>query len=142
MPFSLAQSAGSAMANKRKGLDEYSSVRDQQVKSLTNPKQLIKLLFDKACLLVRVSMESLENQDEESFQKSCLHALQIVLSLRFVLKVDDEDELAKSLFDTYTAIAASLFRARQERDKVSLAKIYEAMDELRQAWIHNINRSA
>ena len=122
------------MSKKQRGLKAYGDVRDQQVKQTTDPQQLIKLLFDKACVLVRASTESLDREDHESFQKSCLHALQIVLSLRFVLKTEDGDELSKSLFDTYTAIAASLFKAKENKDGPALSKIYEALSELREAW--------
>mgnify|MGYP001157228925 FL=1 len=125
---------GLSMSKKQRGLKAYGDVRDQQVKQTTDPQQLIKLLFDKACVLVRASTESLEREDHESFQKSCLHALQIVLSLRFVLKTEDGDELSKSLFDTYTAIAASLFKAKENKDGLALSKIYEALSELREAW--------
>ena len=125
---------GLSMSKKQRGLKAYGDVRDQQVKQTTDPQKLIKLLFDKACVLVRASMESLDQDDHESFQKSCLHALQIILSLRFVLRLEEGDELARSLFDTYTSIAASLFRARERNDAASLEKIYVALDELRQAW--------
>jgi flagellar biosynthetic protein FliS len=126
--------SGLSMSKKQRGLKAYGDVRDQQVKQTTDPQQLIKLLFDKACLLVRSSIESLEREDHESFQKSCLHALQIVLSLRFVLKTEEGDELSKSLFDTYTAIAASLYKAKENKDSLALSKIYEALSELREAW--------
>ena len=122
------------MSKKRRGLRAYGDVQDQQVRQTTDPQQLIKLLFDKACVLVRESMESLEREDNETFQKSCLHALQIVLSLRFVLKTEEGDELSKSLFETYTSIAASLFQAKENQDANALGKIYQAIDELRQAW--------
>ncbi len=122
------------MSIKRKGLNAYSEVQDQQVKQATDPEQLIKLLFDKACVLIRASTESLERNDNESFQSSCLHALQIVLSLRYVLKTEEGDPLSKSLFDTYTAIAASLFKAKEKQDAVALTKIYDALNELREAW--------
>ena len=126
---------GLSMSKKQRGLKAYGDVRDQQVKQTTDPQQLIKLLFDKACVLVRASTESLEQEDHESFQKSCLHALQIVLSLRFVLKTEDGDELSKSLFETYTSIAASLFKAKENKDRLALSKIYEALNELREAWV-------
>ena len=122
------------MSKKRRGLRAYGDVQDQQIRQTTDPEQLIKLLFDKACLLIRASSESLEQGDTETFQKSCLHALQIVLSLRFVLKTEDGDELSKSLFETYTAIAASLFKAKENKDGLALSKIYEALSELREAW--------
>ena len=122
------------MSKKRRGLSAYGDIQDQQVRQTSDPQQLIKLLFDKACTLIRASTESLEREDHESFQKSCLHALQIVLSLRFVLKTEEGDELSKSLFDTYTAIAASLFKAKENEDSLALSKIYEALNELREAW--------
>ena len=120
MPCSRRVGKGLFMSKKQRGLKAYGDVRDQQVKQTTDPQQLIKLLFDKACVLVRASTESLDRGDQESFQKSCLHALQIVLSLRFVLKTEDGDELSKSLFDTYTAIAASLFKAKEKKDGLAL----------------------
>ena len=119
---------------KRHGIKAYGEVTDQEVRQTTDPEQLIKLLFDKACTLLTASLDALERHEEESFQTSSLHALQIILSLRFVLKLEEGDELAKSLFDTYTSIAASLFRARERNDTASLEKIYGALDELRQAW--------
>ena len=125
---------GSSMSKKQRGIKAYGEARDEQVKQATDPETLIKLLFDKACVLIRASTESLERDDHESFHKSCLHALQIVLSLRFVLKTEDGDELSKSLFDTYTAIAASLFKAKENKDSLALSKIYEALSELREAW--------
>lgn len=125
---------GRSMSRMQRGLDAYGEVQNQQIKQISDPEQLIKLLFDKACVLVRASKESLEQKNDESFQKSCLHALQIVLSLRFVLKIEEGDTLSKSLFDTYTAIAASLYRAKENQDELALSKIYEALEELREAW--------
>ncbi len=122
------------MSKKRRGIETYGEVRDEQVRQATDPETLIKLLFDKACVLIRASLESLEREEIETFQKSCLHALQIVLSLRFVLKTEEGDELSKSLFETYTAIAASLFKAKENKDSLALSKIYEALSELREAW--------
>ena len=119
---------------KRDGIQAYGQIKDQEVRQTTDPEQLIKLLFDKACTLLTASLDALNRHEEESFQKSSLHALQIVLSLRFVLKKEDGDELSKSLFDTYTAIAASLFKAKENKDSLALSKIYEALSELREAW--------
>ena len=119
---------------KRDGIQQYGEVKDQEVRQTTDPELLIKMLFDKACALLTASLEALNRDETESFQKASLHALQIVLSLRFVLKTEEGDELASSLFDTYTSIAASLFRAKERNDAASLEKIYLALDELRQAW--------
>ena len=68
------ESVGQKMSKEHKGMKAYGEVRDQQIKQTSNPEVLIKLLFDKACVLVRASTESLEREDHESFQKSCLHA--------------------------------------------------------------------
>ncbi len=119
---------------KKKGTQAYGEVRNKTLVPGSSPERLIQMLFEKACVLLRRSLNSLSEGETEDFQKSCLHALQIVLSLRFVLKTEDGDELSKSLFDTYTAIAASLFKAKEERDPVALSKIYEALSELREAW--------
>ena len=61
-------------------------------------------------------------------------ALQIVLSLRFVLDTDSGSELSESLFAAYTTIAASLRKAKEEQDIRSIETIYGALDELRSAW--------
>jgi flagellin-specific chaperone FliS len=42
--------------------------------------------------------------------------------------------VAQSLYDTYTSIAASLFKAKSDKDSESIDKLYEAMSELREAW--------
>ena len=43
-------------------------------------------------------------------------------------------EVAQTLYDTYTAIAASLFKAKSDKDAESIGKLYLAMSELREAW--------
>ncbi|MBL97827.1 MAG: flagellar export chaperone FliS [Legionellales bacterium] len=128
------------MSKKDHGIRAYGEAQAQQVRESKSPEELIKLLFDKACLLVRSSTESLAQEDHESYHKSCLHAIQIVLSLRFVLKTEEGDELSRSLFDTYTSIAASLLKAKDSQDATALAKIYKALDELRQAWTTMLSR--
>ena len=128
------------MSRKDQGIRAYGEAQAQQVRETKSPEELIKLLFDKACVLIRTSKESLAQEDYETFQNSCLHALQIVLSLRFVLKTEEGDELSKSLFDTYTSIAASLLKARDNQDAEALGKIYTALDELRQAWTTMLSR--
>ena len=83
-------------------------------------------------------MQAAEAGEDQAFHQSALHALQIVLSLRFVLDTDSGSELSESLFSTYTTIAASLKRAKEERDIKSIEIIYAALDELRTAW-HSVN---
>mgnify|MGYP001391613427 CR=1 FL=1 len=123
-----------SMAKRAKGLSSYGQVREHDVASTTSATELMTMLFDKACVLLMTAMRALNADDDQAFHQSTLHALQIVLSLRFVLDTDGGSELSKSLFATYTAIAASLKRANQEKDIESIATIYEALDELRKAW--------
>lgn len=66
----------------------------------------------------------------QMFHDATGRAVQIVLGLREVLDMEHGGELA----DTYTSIAASLFKAKREKDEASLGKIYEALAELRGAW--------
>tara|TARA_B100000989_G_scaffold236233_1_gene183040 strand:+ start:1365 stop:1757 length:393 start_codon:yes stop_codon:yes gene_type:complete len=122
------------MNKKRKISSTYGEVQKQEVLSTRDPRTLIKMLFDKACTLLKMAIRSGDADDDEDFQKSSLHALQIVLSLRFVLDTSAKDDLSTGLFETYTAIAASLFRAKEKKDLEALNKIYLALDELREAW--------
>ena len=123
-----------SMAKRTKGLSSYGQVREQAVASTTSATELMTMLFDKACVLLKTAIRALESDDDQAFHQSALHALQIVLSLRFVLDTDSGSELSESLFATYTTIAASLKKAKEEQDIKSIETIYEALDELRTAW--------
>jgi flagellar biosynthetic protein FliS len=123
-----------SMAKRAKGLSSYGQVREHEVASTTSATELMTMLFDKACVLLKTAIRSLESDDDQAFHQSALHALQIVLSLRFVLDTDSGSELSESLFATYTTIAASLKKAKEEQDIKSIETIYEALDELRTAW--------
>ena len=123
-----------SMAKKTKGLSSYGQVREQEVASTTSANELMTMLFDKACVLLKTAIRARESDDDQAFHQSALHALQIVLSLRFVLDTDSGGELSQSLFATYTTIAASLKKAKDEQDIKSIETIYEALDELRTAW--------
>ena len=119
---------------RKSALEQYSSI-DIETKTATySPEQLISLLFDKCCLLIRQSVESLKTNNQDTFNDSTTHALQIILSLRGVLNMEEGGELAKSLYESYTAIAASLFKAKANEDIESLNTLYEALSELRDAW--------
>ena len=122
------------MAKRAKGISSYGQVREQAVTSTTSATELMTMLFDKACVLLKIAIRALESDDDQAFHQSALHALQIVLSLRFVLDTDSGGELSESLFATYTTIAASLKKAKEEQDIKSIETIYEALDELRTAW--------
>jgi flagellar biosynthetic protein FliS len=123
-----------SMSKRAKGLSSYDQVQEHDVASTTSATKLITMLFDKACVLLTTAMRALESDDDQVFHQSALHALQIVLSLRFVLDTDGGSELSQSLFGTYTTIAASLKKAKEEEDAAAIATIYEALDELRTAW--------
>ena len=129
-----SEDADFSMAKRAKGLSSYGQVRDQEVASTTSATELMTMLFDKACVLLKTAIRALEYDDDQAFHQSALHALQIVLSLRFVLDTDSGSELSESLFATYTTIAASLKKAKEEQDIKSIETIYEALDELRTAW--------
>ena len=122
------------MSTKKKGIGHYGSMRDYDVANTRSPVELMTMLFDKACVLLRTAMRATEKGEYQTFHQATLHALQIVLSLRFVLDTDSGSELSKSLFVTYTTIAASLKKANQEQDVAAIGTIYEALDELRNAW--------
>ena len=127
------------MTKRWKGLIRYGQMRDHDVVSTNSATELMTMLFDKACVLLKTAMQALEAEQDQAFHQSALHALQIVLSLRFVLDTDSGSELSQSLFGTYTTIAASLKKAKEEQDAAAIATIYEALNELRTAW-HSVSR--
>ena len=120
----------------RKGyaLQKYSNNELQDRTSERSPEELIALLFDTACTNVKRSEKALEEDDLQNFHNASGKAIQIVLGLRELLDMEQGGELAQRLADTYTSIAASLYKAKRERDRVSLSKIYLALAELRSAW--------
>ena len=119
---------------RKTALAQYSDI-DVEAKAATqNPAQLISMLFDKACVLLRQAEESVVREEHEAFDKASTHALQIVIALRGVLDMEQGGEVAQKLYDTYTAIAASLFKAKSDKDAESIGKLYLAMSELREAW--------
>ena len=60
--------------------------------------------------------------------------MQIVLGLREILDVANGGELAAQLYEAYTAIAASLSKARSDKNLDSISKLYTALSELREGW--------
>ena len=127
------------MFSSTKGIKNYDQSMEMDLRGRASPEELVSLLFDKACMLLQKGLSALSQKEYQLFHQSCLHALQIVLSLRFVLDTDSGDELSQSLFGTYTSIAASLKKAKDEKDIQAIETIYEALDELRTAW-HSVAR--
>ena len=115
-------------------LDNYSAVDVETKTSDQNPHHLVTLLFEKGCVLLRQSEEQLKRDDTEGFYESTSHAMQIALGLREILDLENGGALAAQLYETYTAIAASLSKARTEKDLASIGKLYTALTELREGW--------
>jgi flagellar protein FliS len=115
-------------------LDSYSPVDVETKTTAQSPHQLITMLFEKACVLLRMSIEQHKREDTEGFFNSTSHAMQIVIGLRGVLDMDNGGDLAVQLYETYTAIGASLAKARTDKDLVSIEKLYMALTELREGW--------
>ena len=119
---------------RKSALAEYSNIDVETKTESQSPAQLITLLFDKACVLLRQANENLSHAEGEAFDKATTHAMQIVIALRGVLDMENGGEVAQSLYDTYTSIAASLFKAKSDKDGESIEKLYTALSELREAW--------
>jgi flagellar protein FliS len=121
--------------NSRTALSQYTNVDIETKTQIQDSHQLITLLFEKGCSLLRQSQESLKQEDFEGFAKTTSHAMEIVIGLRGVLDLDKGGDLAKQLYETYTSIAASLFKAIGKRDLVAIEKLYLAMSELKEGWL-------
>ena len=123
----------------------YSSVDMSSKTDNRRPEELIVLLFDKACsCLRRASMLPVETMHElelddrmallEDFHKSTSKALQIVVALREMLDMEAGGEVGNQLADTYTLIASNIWEASRSKNTRDLAKLFEALAELRSGW--------
>ena len=123
----------------------YSSVDMSSKTDNRRPEELIVLLFDKACsCLRRASMLPVETMHElelddrmallEDFHKSTSKALQIVVALREMLDMEAGGEVSNQLADTYTLIASNIWEASRSKNTRDLAKLFEALAELRSGW--------
>ena len=120
---------------RRAALSQHTNVDIETKTQIQDSHQLITLLFEKGCSLLRQSQESLKQEDFEGFAKTTDHAMQIVIGLRGVLDLDKGGDLAKQLYETYTSIAASLFKAIGNKDLAAIEKLYLAMSELKEGWL-------
>ena len=109
------------------------------------PEELLILLLDKACSCLRraamLPMDTLEDasweerlQITQDFHNNCSRAMQIVVALRELLDLEAGGELAAQLQETYTAIATTIWDASKAKNVTDLAKMLEALIELRSAW--------
>jgi len=112
----------------------YSKLETQSRVEQQQPEQLISLLYDKACTLVRQASNALDNENTQLFHDSTTHATQIVLALRGILDIEKGGETALQLSETYGVIAGALFKTKRTKSKTELGKLYEALSELRSAW--------
>ena len=112
----------------------YSKLETQSRVEQQQPEQLIALLYDKACTLVRQAGNALDNENTQLFHDSTTHATQIVLALRGILDIERGGETALQLSETYGVIAGALFKTKRTKSKTELGKLYEALSELRSAW--------
>ncbi|SVE41704.1 uncharacterized protein METZ01_LOCUS494558 [marine metagenome] len=120
---------------RKAALSQYTNIAAETRTHVQDSHQLVTLLFEKGCSLLRQSQESLKQEDFEGFAKTTSHAMQIVIGLRGVLDLDKGGDLAKQLYETYTSIAASLFKAIGNKDLVAIEKLYLAMSELKEGWL-------
>ena len=70
----------------------------------------------------------------EDFHKSTSKALQIVVALREMLDMEAGGEVGNQLADTYTLIASNIWEASRSKNTKDLAKLFEALAELRSGW--------
>ena len=119
---------------RAQALKSYKAPNLQDRTAEKSPEELVALLFDTACSSVLKSKNALSKGELEMFHESTSKAMQIVLGLREILDMEEGGELAERLADTYTSIAASIFKAKRERNDSDLGKIYLALAELRGAW--------
>ena len=67
------------MAKRMSGLSSYRQVRENDIASASSPTELMTMLFDKACVLLKTAIQAMEVDDDQAFHQATLHALQIVL---------------------------------------------------------------
>ena len=128
----------------------YSTVDLSSTTDNRRPEELIVLLFDKACsCLRRASMLPVDTLDElelserleliEDFHKSTAKAMQIVIALREMLDMEAGGEVSQQLAETYTLIASNIWDASRSKNTADLAKLFEALAELRSGWETIVN---
>ena len=114
--------------------DRYADQGASLSNAISSPASLMAKLMNKACSLLADAALSLQKNDAESFQNTTLHASQIILSLRCLLDYRSNKHLSAEMFLTYTMIATSLRKAREEQDLKAITAINRALNELQTAW--------
>lgn len=124
----------------RTALKSYQAIDVQGSTEARSPEQLILLLLEKALSLLKQAKVSLESDNHEPFYESTTKVAQIVLSLRGILDMDAGGELAQQLYQTYSAIASSVFKLKTRKNIYELEKISSAVGEIRDGWEAVIRR--
>ena len=75
----------------------------------------------------------------EDFHKNTSKAMQIVIALKEMLDMDAGGELSQQLAQTYTVIYQNIWTATKSKNSEDLAKLYEALAELRSGWETVVN---
>lgn len=98
------------------------------------PEELISLLFEKASSRLLEASLALKHGELQRFHDSSTHAMQVVLGLRGVLDLEQGGMVATQLFDTYSAIAQAIFKAKISKNEGEIEKLYAAINELKDGW--------
>ena len=102
------------------------------------PEQIVIALYEKACsVLYRATMLPMDKLEElqlterlatiEDFHKSVSKAIQIILTLRSILDMEQGGEVSRQLSETYTVIANSILRASRPPDLTEIKKLYDVL---------------
>ena len=75
----------------------------------------------------------------EDFHKNTAKAMQIVIALREMLDMEAGGEVSQQLAETYTLIASNIWDASRSKNTADLAKLFEALAELRSGWETIVN---
>lgn len=130
----------------RKFANDYSTLSNEQKTAESTPENLIVMLYEKLCVcLKRAEMLPMDRLDElsleerlksiEDFHKQTGKALQILVTLRGLLDLENGGEVAKQLGETYQLLASSLWKATREKDLYTIGSLLNALSELKDAWI-------
>ena len=123
-------------------LSAYSRESASGVTMDKSSEELIGLLLDKACVLIRTISARIDTKDEDlqAFANLIEEAVRLVLSLRAVLDLEQGGEVAQSLNNAYSAIASCLFKQIREANKFEVEKLLTAMKEIRDAWYQSTEK--
>ena len=118
----------------RTALQSYRTIDAQGLTESQSPEMLILLLLEKAHSLLKQAKAAIECENIEPFYESTTKVVQIILSLRELLDMEAGGELADQLYQTYSAVASSIFKLKRSKDVAELDKIISAISEIRDGW--------